>query len=76
MNECQERSWQFIMHKAYCSNCRERKEILDVEEGTAKNGRKLLKGKCASCGEEIVITLSGSGAGTDNGSDEAPPGNQ
>ena len=35
---------------AYCVKCKAKKNIVDAEETTMKNGRKAMKGKCPDCG--------------------------
>ena len=35
---------------AYCVKCKAKKNIVDAQEITMKNGRKAMKGKCPDCG--------------------------
>ncbi len=41
----------------YCMKCKKTVEIADGQETTMKNGRKALKGKCATCGTGIYRIL-------------------
>ena len=34
----------------YCVKCKNKKEMKDTQNVTMKNGRKAMKGKCATCG--------------------------
>jgi len=38
------------MTTMYCVKCRAKKEALDVEKVTMKNGKPASKGKCPTCG--------------------------
>lgn len=42
------------MIEAYCSECRERREMKDAVEDVMKNGRRTLKGKCSVCGTLVL----------------------
>ncbi len=35
---------------AYCVKCKQKKNIVDAQQTTMKNGRKAMKGKCPDCG--------------------------
>jgi len=35
--------------EGYCVKCKAKREMIDVEEVTMKNGRKAAKGKCSVC---------------------------
>ena len=39
--------------EAYCVKCKAKKEMLDPQEGTTKNGKPIVKGKCPDCGTTI-----------------------
>lgn len=39
--------------EGYCVKCREKKEIQNPEETTMKNGRRIAKGKCPTCGTGV-----------------------
>lgn len=41
------------MTEAYCSECCERREMVDAIEDVMKNGRRTIKGNCATCGEPV-----------------------
>ena len=34
---------------AYCVKCKEKKEMVDPQEGVTKNGRIITKGTCPDC---------------------------
>lgn len=36
--------------EAYCVKCKDKKEMVDPQENTTKNGRTMMKGKCPTCG--------------------------
>lgn len=38
------------MAMMYCVKCREKREAIDPEAVTMKNGRPAMKGKCPVCG--------------------------
>ena len=42
------------METAYCVKCREKKQMKDVKNVTTKNNRKALKGKCVTCGTNMM----------------------
>lgn len=39
--------------EAYCVKCREKREMIDEEEVTMKNGRPAIQGKCPVCGTKL-----------------------
>ena len=39
---------------AYCVKCKEKKEMVDPQEGVTKNGRVITKGTCPDCGTTRV----------------------
>ena len=41
----------------YCVKCKMKREISNAEEGTTKNGRRVLKGICGSCGTKMCKFL-------------------
>lgn len=43
--------------QAYCVKCRSKKEMASAQEVTMKNGRKAMKGKCATCGTGMYRIL-------------------
>lgn len=45
------------MAEAYCVKCKAKKEMLDAEEVTMKNGRPAMKGKCETCGTGMYKIL-------------------
>ena len=45
------------MAEAYCVKCKEKREMVDPNEETMKNGRPILKGKCPECGTTICKIL-------------------
>ncbi len=42
---------------AYCVKCKAKREMVDVERVTMKNGRPALKGKCSVCGTGMYKIL-------------------
>lgn len=46
-----------MAEQGYCVKCREKKDIADGQVVTMKNGRKAMKGKCASCGTGMYKIL-------------------
>jgi len=42
---------------AYCIKCKEKREMLDTERVTMKNGRPALKGTCSVCGTGMYKML-------------------
>ena len=45
--------------EAYCVKCREKREMVESEEVTMKNGRKAMQGKCPVCGTKLFRILGG-----------------
>ena len=41
----------------HCMKCKESREMKDTEEVEMKNGRKAMKGVCASCGTKMFKIL-------------------
>lgn len=39
--------------EGYCMKCKAKKEMLDPQQVTTKNGRQMTKGKCPDCGTTI-----------------------
>lgn len=40
---------------AYCVKCKEKKEMVDPQEGVTKNGRVITKGTCPTCGTKMSL---------------------
>ena len=40
---------------AYCVKCKEKKEMVDPQEGVTKNGRVITKGTCPDCGTKMSL---------------------
>ena len=47
-----------IMQEVYCPECRTKRDINNSEEEVMKNGRRVLKGRCASCNTPIIKVLN------------------
>ena len=45
--------------EAYCVKCKDKREMNDVSETTTKNGRKMAKGVCPTCGTKMNKFLKG-----------------
>ncbi len=43
--------------KGYCVKCRSKKEFVEGEKVTMKNGRPAYKGKCTTCGTVMFKIL-------------------
>lgn len=43
--------------EGYCVKCKAKKEMMNAEEITMKNGRKAMKGKCTDCGTKMFKIL-------------------
>ena len=43
--------------EGYCVKCKAKKEMNDVKENTTKNGRRMAKGKCPTCGTTMCKFL-------------------
>lgn len=41
----------------YCVKCREKREMVNTEKVTMKNGKDAVKGKCGTCGTGIFKIL-------------------
>ncbi len=50
------------MTEGYCVKCKARKEISDGVEEMMKNGRRAIKGRCATCGTVMFKILGGKAA--------------
>lgn len=46
-----------IVQAGHCMRCKEKREMKDVEEVEMKNGRKAIKGLCATCGTKMFKIL-------------------
>ena len=42
------------MDTAYCVKCRSKREMKDAKTVVTKNNRKALKGKCVTCGTNMI----------------------
>jgi len=45
------------MAEGYCVKCKAKREMVDAEEVTMKNGRRAMKGKCSKCGTGMYKIL-------------------
>jgi len=45
--------------EAYCVKCKAKKEMQDGKEFTTKNKRRMMKGKCPTCGTTMCRVLGG-----------------
>ena len=43
--------------EGYCVKCKEKREIQNGKETTNAKGRRLLKGKCGTCGTTVCRIL-------------------
>ena len=43
--------------EGYCVKCKAKREMVDAQEVTMKNGRKAVKGKCPDCGTAMFKIL-------------------
>ena len=59
------------MVEGYCAKCKNRKAIAEGVEETMKNGRVAYKGRCASCGSEVLKIIGENGDAL--GESEKPP---
>jgi uncharacterized protein DUF5679 len=41
----------------YCVKCRAKRDMVETNEVTMKNGKKAMKGKCGTCGTGIFKIL-------------------
>ena len=46
-----------LAETAYCVKCRSKRDMLDSEKVTMKNGRPAMKGKCSKCGTGMYKIL-------------------
>jgi hypothetical protein len=45
------------MAEGYCVKCKEKREMVNTEETTMKNGRKAMRGQCSACGTGMYKIL-------------------
>ena len=43
--------------EAYCMKCKAKRELEEGKEGVMKNGRRVMKGKCGTCGTSMFRIL-------------------
>lgn len=43
--------------EGYCVKCKAKRQMMDAEEVTMKNGRAAMKGKCEKCGTGMYKIL-------------------
>ena len=43
--------------EAYCMKCKVKRELQEGKEHVMKNGRRAMKGKCATCGTSMFRIL-------------------
>lgn len=41
--------------QGYCVKCKDKKEMVNPEQGVAKNGRIITKGTCPDCGSKMSL---------------------
>lgn len=46
-----------MAEEAYCVKCKAKREMINVEKVTMKNGRPAVKGKCKVCGTGMYKIL-------------------
>ncbi len=46
-----------VAETAYCVKCKAKREMVDAEQVTMKNGRPAMKGKCSQCGTGMYRIL-------------------
>ena len=46
--------------KAYCLMCKKKQDMVDPEPAKTSNGRDMLKGKCAKCGQKMFLFVKAS----------------
>jgi hypothetical protein len=39
--------------QAYCVKCREKRDMMEAQEVTMKNGKRAMQGKCGVCGTKL-----------------------
>jgi hypothetical protein len=44
------------MVNIYCLKCREKREVVDAQETTMKNGTAAIRGTCPECGTNVFRT--------------------
>jgi Zn finger protein HypA/HybF involved in hydrogenase expression len=49
---------KFMAEQAYCVKCKAKRDMVDAERVTMKNGRPAMKGKCPTCGTGMYKILS------------------
>ena len=42
---------------AFCVKCKEKRDVVDGQETTNAKGRRMMKGKCATCGTVVCKIL-------------------
>ena len=47
-----------MAEQGYCVKCRAKREMVDAQKVTMKNGRPAMKGKCEKCGTGMYKILS------------------
>jgi hypothetical protein len=48
-----------MAEEAYCVKCKAKREMVNTEKTTMKNGRNAMKGKCKVCGTGMYKILKG-----------------
>ncbi len=43
--------------RGYCVKCRDKRDMVEANQVTMKNGRSAMKGKCSSCGTGMYRIL-------------------
>lgn len=54
------------MVEGYCAKCKNRKAFADGVEETMKHGRVVYKGKCETCGSEMLKVIGENGDGSED----------
>lgn len=49
---------KLMAEQAYCVKCKAKRDMVDAERVTMKNGRPAMKGKCPTCGTGMYKILS------------------
>lgn len=60
------------MVEGYCAKCKNRKAFAEGFGETTQNGRSVYKGKCESCGTEMLKVTGENGDGNDDQEDKSP----
>ena len=47
--------------EAYCIKCKGKREMIEIEESSFKNGTPILKGKCVECKSTLCRIVSKKG---------------